>query len=183
MFVELASLLTLVDLVVVGDNLVRTERVSTEELRQVSGESELPNAARAVVAAGLVRERVDSPMETRLRLLIVLAGLPEPKVNLTLRNVEGAAIRRYDLSFPEARLILEYDGRQHVERIEQWESDLQRREAIDSDEWRIMVFVSADIYRRPGQTLQRISRVMRARRVPGLPSCLSDQWRPHFPGW
>lgn len=182
MFVELASLLSLVDLTVVGDNLVRTGRVSLRQLRTASRISELPNAARAVVAADLVRERVDSPMETRLRLLIVLAGLPEPEVNLTLRDVEGQVIRRYDLSYPHSRLIVEYDGRHHVERIEQWEADLQRREAIEDDAWRILVFVASDIFNRPGQTLQRLHRVLRARRVPGTPRTLSDDWRPHFPG-
>jgi hypothetical protein len=79
----------------------------------------------------LVRERVDSPMESRLRMLIVLAGLPEPRVNVTYGEEDGLVLRRYDLSWPEVRVIVEYDGRHHVERVEQWESDLERREAID----------------------------------------------------
>ena len=34
------------------------------------------------------------PMETRLRMLLVLAGLPEPRVNLTIRDVDGEPVRR-----------------------------------------------------------------------------------------
>ena len=97
-------------------------------------------------------------MESRLRMLLVLAGLPEPVVNLSIRDEDGMEIRRYDLSWPEVRVVVEYDGRHHVERIEQWESDLQRREAIDDDDWRILVVVAAGVYKRPEETLQRVFR-------------------------
>ena len=40
-------------------------------------------------AAGLVRARVDSPGETKLRLCLVLAGLPEPRCNITLGTDDG----------------------------------------------------------------------------------------------
>jgi hypothetical protein len=182
MFVELAELLSLVDLVVVGDNLVRHKGVTCDELAKFCKESELPGAAAAAVAASYVRERVDSPMETRLRMLIVLAGLPEPEVNLTMRTADGEPIRRYDLSYPLVKVIVEYDGRQHIEREDNWESDLDRREAIDDDGWRILVVTSRGIYREPERTLQRIRRLLTMRGLPGLPRRLADDWRPHFPG-
>ena len=49
----------------------------------------------ALRAAGLVREGVDSPMETRVRLLIVLAGLPEPSVNHIVRAEDGSWRMRF----------------------------------------------------------------------------------------
>jgi hypothetical protein len=180
-FVELATQLTLVDLVIVGDHMVRKGLVGLEKLRRFSADASGPGAALARIAAGYVRSGVDSPMETRLRLLIVLAGLPEPEVNLLVGDeVER---RKYDLSYRRSRTILEYDGRQHVERVEQWEADLERREAIDDDQWRIMVFVAKDIYKSPGRTLERIHRVLRLRGEPGVPATLSEAWRAHFPGW
>jgi hypothetical protein len=66
-------------------------------------------------SASLARKGVDSPQETRLRLLLVLAGLPEPRVNLLLRGRDGSWRRRYDLAYELLRLIIEYDGRQHAE--------------------------------------------------------------------
>jgi hypothetical protein len=177
MFVELASMLPLVDLVVIGDHVVRKRLITLEALLEAS--QGCP-AARA--AASYVRENVDSPMETRLRMLIVLAGIPEPEVNLKIRNVDGVPIRRYDLCRPEVKVIVEYDGRHHVEVIEQWESDLKRREAIDEDAWRILVMVAADVYNHPDQTVERVFRLLRARRLPGLPKRPSDGYRPHFPG-
>lgn len=180
-FVELATQLNLVDLVIVGDHMVRKSLVDLETLRRFCADASGPGAALARTAAGYVRDGVDSPMETRLRLLIVLAGLPEPEVNLLVGDeVER---RKYDLSYRRSKTILEYDGRQHVERIEQWEADLERREAIDDDQWRIMVFVAKDIYRSPGRTLERIQRALLLRGEPGVPKSLSDAWQAHFPGW
>ena len=174
-------MLGLVDLVAVGDHLVRHRLATIQELvarcRSATGAVSLARRA-----AELVRERVDSPMETRLRLLLVLAGLPEPEVNLTVRDVDGVPVRRYDLIYRDARTIVEYDGRHHIEREQTWESDLLRREAIDDDEWRILVVTSRGIYVDPAQTLERVWRLLRTRRMPGVPNKLSDEWRQHFPG-
>lgn len=160
LFVELAGQVPLVELVVLGDWMVRRKG------RRPS----------------YVRTGVDSPMETRLRMLIVLAGLPEPRVNLTIRDVDGEPVRRFDLSRPEGEVIVEYDGRHHVERVDQWERDLERREEIDDHGWRIMVVVSRGIYRDPGSTVERVWRLLRARGVPGVPVRPAEAWRPHFPG-
>jgi hypothetical protein len=62
MFIQLASLLSLVDLVVVGDALVRRNAFSPEELAQACRESHDSHAATALRAAELVRAEVDSPM-------------------------------------------------------------------------------------------------------------------------
>jgi hypothetical protein len=180
--VDLASLLPLVELVVVGDHLVRTGLATPRRLRDFCAASTQPGASAARAAVRYVRERVDSPMESRLRMLIVLAGLPEPRVNLLVGDDDGVVKRKYDLCWPEIKLIVEYDGRQHVERIEQWESDVARREAIDDSGWRIIVILAADIYKTPGETLAKIHRVLLDRRLAGVPKQLTDRWRPHFPG-
>ena len=182
-FVELAELVGLVDLVVVGDHLVRRTGLTPARLVDFCARSAHRAARRARAAAAYVRAGVDSPMETRLRMLLVLAGLPEPEVNLTLRAGDGEVLRRYDLSYPAARIVIEYDGRHHVERIAQWESDLARREAIDEAEWRILVVVSSGIFRTPRETLARVHRLLLARDVDGVPARLDDAWRAHFPGY
>lgn len=69
---------------------------------------------------------------------MVFAGLPEPAVNRKLLGVDGEVRRRFDLSYPSVKVIVEYDGRQHVERVQQGESDLDRREEFDDDGWRIL---------------------------------------------
>lgn len=178
-FLELAAMLSLVDLVVVGDHLVRQGRVNLTQLRDFCAKARGPGAAQARAAVAFVRERVDSPMETRLRMLIVLAGLPEPEVNLEVELPDGR--RRYDLCWPQARLIVEYDGRHHVEREAQWESDLGRREAIEDDGWRLVIVTAPGIYRTPDETVAKLQRLLIERGQPGVPRQLSDRWRPHFP--
>lgn len=183
LFVELAELLGLVDLVITGDHLVRHGHLSVRALSEFCRASTGRGAVAARRAASYVRERVDSPMETRLRMLLVLAGLPEPLVNITVTDAHGRPLRRYDLCYPAGRLAIEYDGRHHVERIEQWESDLDRRAGIDDDGWRLLVLVARDVYAHPHRTLARIHRLLKDRRVAGTPARLRDDWRAHFPAW
>lgn len=176
-FVELATLLTLVDLVVVGDYLARKEWVTPEELVAVADASGHPLAKRA---ARLVRREVDSPMETRLRLLIVLAGLPEPKVNHKLYKPDGTVRYRFDLSWPELKLAVEYDGRQHRADNSQWDHDLERDEWLDGVQWKRVPVFSWGVYKRPDQTLARVVKALHERRCPDLPRRLDDEWRLHF---
>lgn len=182
LFVQLAESLDLVDVVVVGDHLVRRGRATVESLRSAAAAAPGPVGRRARAAASYVRAGVDSPMETRLRMLLVLAGLPEPQVNLTIRDVDGQPVRRFDLSWPGVKVIVEYDGRHHIVREETWERDLDRREWMDDDGWRLLVVTSRGIYVEPGLTVARVFGLLRARGLPGLPKRPSDDWRPHFPG-
>lgn len=180
LFTELASQLSLVDLVVAGDHLVRHQRgVTPKTLAAFAAAGTLPRSRLAAVAAGYVREKVRSPMETRLRMLIVLAGLPEPRINVLVGTGDGMLKREHDLVYAASRTAIEYDGQQHPE--EQWERDLERREEADDDGWRILTVISKGIYRRPDLTLEKIHRVLLERGEPEVPRQLSDAWRPHFP--
>lgn len=182
LFVEMASELPLVELVVLGDWMLRRKGLTTQRLgRAVEAASGTPQK-RARIALGFVRPKVDSPMESRLRMLIVLAGIPEPEVNLEIRDVDGEVLRRFDLCWPGIKVIVEYDGRVHIEREAAWERDLERREAIDDDQWRLLVVVARGIYTEPERTVQRVWRLLADRGLPGLPVRPSDDWRPHFPG-
>ena len=178
-FLDLAADLTLVDLVALGDSLVRADRVTPARLVQTAATYRGRNRAIAARAAGLVRAGVDSAMESRTRLLIVLAGLPEPVVNHKVLWPDGRVRFRFDLSHPEHRLVIEYDGRQHAESDAQWSWDISRREWMDTNRWRIVVIRSRDIYATPAQTLSRILSAMRDVGMP-VPS-LSENWRHHFP--
>ena len=43
--------------------------------------------------------------------------------------------------------------------------------------------IGSGIYKDPLRTLRRVHRVLLARGMPGVPLRLSDDWRPHFPGF
>ncbi len=178
-FLDLAQCLGLVDLVVLGDSLVRAGRTSGRALVESARHLGGPHSRLARRAASLVRDRVDSPMESRVRLLMVLAGLPEPEVDHRVFDAEGRLLRRYDLSYLPFRLIIEYDGRQHAESDEQWLGDIGRDEVLDDERIRRLVIVSRDIYSTPARTLGRIVKAMRSVEMPVPP--LRDDWRRHFP--
>lgn len=181
-FLDLAGhqAVTLVDLVVVGDRLVRTQLATTKELVTAADAWQGRGRRMARRAARLVREEVDSPMETRLRLLIVLAGLPEPRVNLIMRWPNGSWRFRIDLSYPEQKIIVEYDGRQHVEIRKQWLHDIKRLEQLQRWGWHIVRVTSEGIFDDPLDTLRRVHAITRERKVPGVPRRISDEWRHHF---
>ncbi|MDT0202596.1 hypothetical protein [Nocardioides sp. AE5] len=182
LFVELACRLGLVDLVIVGDHLVRQRMTTPRKLVQHCRATTQPHARAALRAARLVRSGVDSPMETRLRLLLVLAGLPEPEVNLSLCTRDGDVFRKYDLSYPGIKVVIEYDGRHHIEREQQWHADLLRREDSEGNDWRFVVVIAADIFTTPAQTINRVWRILRDRGLADLPARPSQEWRTHFAG-
>ena len=119
-------------------------------------------------------------METRLRLLIVLAGLPEPAINHKIYRRDGSVRYRFDLSYPGFRVLVEYDGRQHRDDLDQWDADVERQDWFDHNGWMRVPVFSRGIYRRPDKTIERIAAALRSRGA-RLPRRLSDEWRPYFP--
>jgi hypothetical protein len=81
-FPDLGCWLSLVDLVVLGDSLVRRSRTTPAELILACGAPTGRGSRRTREAARWVRDRVDSPMESRARTLRVLAGLPELETDI-----------------------------------------------------------------------------------------------------
>ena len=179
-FIDLAAYrLPLVDLVCIGDAMVRRELASVESIQDALDQWEGCGTRLAGRALRLVREGVDSPMETRVRLLIVLAGLPEPGPNFILRADDGSWRMRFDLFYPEADLLVEYDGRKHNEDITQWEHDIYRREDLDRMGLRLIVVTSRGLYQEPERTLTRVRDALRERGVK-VGRQFRSEWRRHF---
>lgn len=63
-------------------------------------------------AASLVDPAAESPPESRLRVRLVLAGLPLPVSQYVIEQ-DGAFVGRVDLAWPHLRVAVEYDGRWH----------------------------------------------------------------------
>lgn len=179
-FRELADVLELVDLVILGDSLVRRSRCAPKDLVEAAAAGSGRGIRLARRAAGLVRAGVDSPMETRARMLRVLSGLPELETDLRFYDGQGQLVRRLDAGDRATLTAVEYDGRHHVQREEQWEADLLRRDEFEDQEWRIVTLVSKDIYTTPGRTVDRLARIFRRRGLTVGPR--SHEWRRHFHG-
>jgi very-short-patch-repair endonuclease len=109
-------------------------------------------AARAG-AAGVVQLRrvielaeplAESPMETRLRLLLVLGGLPRPRAQMPLHGEHGRFLGRPDLCYPEQRLGIEYDGGTHRDSLA--DDDRRQNRLVDAG-YRLLRFTAHDIDR------------------------------------
>lgn len=85
--------LDLVGLVVAGDWLVRDGRAALAEVQAALAATTGRDCRRARRAGALVRAGSESVRETRLRLLIVLTGLPEPECNVEIGDERGFIAR------------------------------------------------------------------------------------------
>ena len=179
-FVDLATYgLPLVDLVVIGDAMLKARLATIDSINDALDAWQGRGTRLAYRALGLVRDGVDSAMETRVRLLLVLAGLPEPTVNLIVRAEDGSWRMRFDLCYPDYGLIVEYDGRQHAESGSQWERDIYRREDLDRMGLRLIVITSRGIYLEPQRTLERVRDALTERGAKVRRQFRND-WRRHF---
>ena len=106
---------------------------------------------------GLLAAPAESPMETRLRWLLMEAGLPRPEVQTDLRNAERRFIGRADLYYPSAQLVIEYDGANHRERLVQ---DNRRQNLLINAGFRILRFTAADIHQRPEIVVSQVGRAL-----------------------
>lgn len=143
-FVQLASVLSLEDLVAVGDALVlapvrsRAEDprpwVPLRELRSRVGAHDGRGARVARQALALVREGAESRRETLLRLVLLSASLPAPELNVEVVDAAGL-IGRIDLLYPRWKVAVEYEGDHHRTDRAQWDRDLLRYERLVAAGW------------------------------------------------
>ncbi|MFC7534817.1 type IV toxin-antitoxin system AbiEi family antitoxin [Actinoplanes sp. GCM10030250] len=140
------------DGLVVLDAMLHKHLVSPEALRRMVRERNAwPRVDRLANLLRLADPRSESPMETRLRLLLVDAGVAPPAVQFEVRDTNGRLIGRVDLAWPEVRLAVEYDGDHHRERG-QFRRDVGRLNALRLAGWTVLRFTADDVLRRRGET-------------------------------
>jgi hypothetical protein len=130
---DCARWLPLVEGVVVADALARDRLISPEALTAYTASHPgLRGVARARQVIGLCDPKSESPMETRVRVLLVLGGLPRPECQIEFLGVSGVPWARGDMGYRWARVLVEYDGAQHWERRRE---DDRRRDALRNLGW------------------------------------------------
>jgi len=137
------------------------------ELTEAVASSTAHGVKRARRAMAYVRERVESPRETVLRLILVFAGLPEPVPNLRIGDRDDF-IARPDLVYVSYRVVVEYDGQHHWATEGQREYDIARREALEAAGWRVIVVTRTGM-RQPQDLVWRVYRALRERGYDGPP--------------
>jgi len=138
---ELATLVGLDDLIALGDHLlgVVDPPFALDDLAAaVSGRTGQRGIRRLRAALEWVRPRVESRQETRLRLLLVRAGLPEPETNVYLPLRYQRRRVRGDLVYARYRTLVEYDGEQHRTDDLQFARDVDRLDGVMAEDWRVI---------------------------------------------
>ncbi|PNH85060.1 hypothetical protein [Arthrobacter sp. AFG20] len=144
---DLAGILSLQDLVIAGDFLLRRKSpLSTPDaldsfLEGKKGRAGYPKAMKARV---LIRANTDSPKETELRLLLTAAGLPEPGINVPMFDGTGGWIQDPDMSYEDFKIAIQYDGGHHAAPAQR-RSDIYRDENARSLGWLVVVLTQLDL--------------------------------------
>jgi len=76
-----------------------------------------------------------SPGETRLRLALVRAGLPEPELDVDVYAADGTPIGFTELGYPRWRVLIEYEGDHHRVDRSQWNRDIEKHAACVDADW------------------------------------------------
>jgi hypothetical protein len=162
---QLSTVLTLDELIAAGDSLVRRQHplVNENQLIVALARHAGRRGMRLLRAAwNEVRAGADSPRETILRLILVRGGLPEPRVNMIVSRPGAARVLFGDLVYPEYRVLVEYDGEQHREDYEQYESDITRLELLANDGWKHIRVLKSHLAN-PRAVVRRVESALRAR--------------------
>ncbi|WP_326551464.1 endonuclease domain-containing protein [Micromonospora sp. NBC_01813] len=121
----------------------------------------------------LAEPLAESPMESRLRLLLHDAGLPRPAAQYEVRArpaatsqvttpqlgaggaSRGRFIARVDLAYPQWRIAIEYEGDHHRERVT-FRRDISRYNALRAAGWLVLRFTANDVLRQSGQLVATV---------------------------
>ncbi|MFB0834022.1 hypothetical protein ACX8Z9_02500 [Arthrobacter halodurans] len=173
-WLDLASAMSLDDLVSMGDQLLRNPRSQFEEraapwatrdglVRLLATHPNLQGIVRAREALELMRVGADSAPETQLRLAIVRYGLPEPELQLRL-NPRDDFSPQADMGYRRYRIAIQYDGETHRDPLQQ-ARDNDRDGRFDAARWRYFKFGSPDLANGFARACHRVAEaVLEARR-------------------
>ena len=158
--------LPLIDLIALGDYFCRRWRpgygrphagraplCTVDELQDALDAGRRRGAARLREALGAVREDSWSPRETRVRCILVAAGLPEPELNADVFDERGRFLGCVDMVYRDQRVAVEYLGMLHGE---SWARDVERIAALRAAGWNV-IEVTSPLLRHPEELVRRVS--------------------------
>ena len=157
--------LALGELVAAGDRIVwRRDPLGTRgSLAEAVSRYEGRRGTRLMRSALLlISGWADSPPESELRVAISESRLPTPAVNRPIRDDRRRLIATPDLSWPNLRVAVEYEGDHHRVDRDQWHRDVERFGRLQELGWVILRATSID-YRHPEALLRRLAAILRSR--------------------
>lgn len=151
---DLASRLPLVEAVIATDQALGRGLVSRDQLSAA--------AAAAAGRQGVIQLRrvveladgnAESPMETRLRLVLVFAGLPRPASQVPLHDDDGRFLGRPDFYYPEHRICIEFDGAVHRDQLVE---DSRRQNRLVGAGFLLLRYTGPDVQVQPDRIVREV---------------------------
>lgn len=144
---DLASVLSLVDLVVIADAALRQGDITLAELIAAANRESFRGIRTHRRMTTLADARSQSAWETVLRLVHVLSGIPV-EVQAQILDPDGGWIATADLQIQGTRQLPEYDGSNHRDRA-QHQRDLQRDKLLHRAGYARFPYIAKEILGHP----------------------------------
>ena len=174
---DLSAVLRLPDMVATIDSALAAKILDLDSLRDVAGRQRRAGVRLLEQAIELADGRSESPMESKTRVLVRLAGYPAPECQLKVIGASGQ-VYYLDIAWERWKVGTEFDGRQHAESPKQYAWDQRRREDTALPGWFLVTAVSNDIYVAPAGLLDRLDSAVAA--AGGRPPARRIEWKAHF---
>jgi hypothetical protein len=154
---DLAAVLPLEQGVIVVDSSLR-RGVRLDDLRRIAGCTQRRGIRRAREVLAMADPQSGSVPESQARLLFHQTGLPLPVSQLQLHL--GGVDMRVDFGWPEAKVVVEIDGRRwHIE-SGAFQLDRTRQNALVQAGWLVLRFTVEDIRLRPQYVVAEVRRAL-----------------------
>ena len=151
---DLSGRLSLTEAVVLADEALHKRLVGLDELTAWARANPRRHGIRALRRViALAEPAAESPMETRLRMILILGGLPRPMAQVPIHDQFGRFVGRPDLFYQTQRLGIEYDGDIHRSRLAE---DNRRQNRLLSSGVRLLRFTAADVLGNPGSVVGQV---------------------------
>lgn len=149
-----------VEAVVAVDALARRGRFHPDLLLPVAARYPRARGNAAVPrAVALADARSGSPMESRLRMVLVQAGLPTPSVQHVVQDEQTRTAVWLDLAYPDHMIGIEYEGGGHAE-PEQVMRDIGRYTRLVDKGWRIYRYTKWEVLHDRPRIIAEIARAL-----------------------
>lgn len=175
---EICGRLDLVEAVALADSALHRKLLRPEQLetwaRSHSGHRGIRSLRETLRHAEPASE---SPMESRLRMVIVLGGLPRPRAQVSLHDRWHRFVGRLDLYYEQERIGIEYDGAIHRDTLAE---DNRRQNRLLNLGIRLLRFTAGDVLGNPESVVRQVAEALgrsatkpatagaRGHRAPGL---------------
>jgi very-short-patch-repair endonuclease len=160
---DLPTVLSLGGSVAAADAALRLGLLSRADLVRVSGLA-MGRGARAVRAMGrLADPSADSPLESEVRVLLVLADLA-PRTQFVVRDENGTFVIRLDFAWPDDLVGLLADGFEYHSERDAYRKDRKQDNELKRLGWYVPRVAWEHVFGEPDYVVDLVGAILRRRR-------------------